>query len=235
MKTTKLAIAAVLMVAVATTSCKKGCMDSDAVNYEEKAKKDDGSCAYSPEITLNGDATVNVAVGGTYTEEGATAQNADGSSVTVDVDNSAVNTNAVGSYEVTYTATNENGTAVATRTVVVEINQSSFLTDWDCVSDCGATQFPVDGARTMIAGSSSGQFIIDAAFTLVGGQITCSFSGTTITVPQQTIAITGGDVTLSGTGTINNSGTEFTIDFDYDNTVPFIGGQGACTATYTKQ
>lgn len=210
-------------------------MDDTAENYTSEAKKDDGSCVYAPTITLNGQATITLSVGDTYTDLGATAENADGSSATVTVDESDVNTNAVGTYTVTYSASNEHGTAVATRTVIVEINQSTFLADWDCVSDCSATQFPVDGTRTLIAGTSSGEFIIDGAFTLVGGQINCQFSGTTITVPNQTVAITGGDVTLSGSGTINSAGTEFTVNFTYDNTVPFIGGQGTCSATYTKQ
>ncbi|MCB9187727.1 MAG: DUF5011 domain-containing protein [Flavobacteriales bacterium] len=235
MKTTKLAIATLLIISVATSSCKKGCMDTDAENYSSEVKKDDGSCVYAPTITLNGAATITLSVGDTYTDLGATAQNEDGSSATVTVDESDVNTASVGTYTVTYTASNEHGTAVATRKVVVEINQSTFIADWDCVSDCSTTQFPVDGTRTLIAGTTSSEFIIDGAFTLVGGQISCQISGTTITVPSQTVAVTGGDVTLSGSGTINNTGTEFTVDFTYDNTIPFIGGTGACTATYTKQ
>ena len=235
MKTTKLAIATLLMISVATSSCKKGCMDDTAENYSSEAKKDDGSCVYAPTITLNGAATVTISVGDTYSDLGATAQNADGSTATVTVDESDVNSAAAGTYTVTYTASNEHGTAVAMRTVIVEINQSTFIADWDCVSDCSATQFPVDGTRSLIAGTNSNEFIIDGAFTLVGGQITCQISGTTITVPSQTVAVTGGDVTLSGTGSINAAGTEFTVDFTYDNTIPFVGGTGACTATYTKQ
>lgn len=40
---------AVILVLVSITlveSCKKGCLDSRANNYDEKAKKDDGSCTY---------------------------------------------------------------------------------------------------------------------------------------------------------------------------------------------
>lgn len=235
MKTSKLAVSALLLVAVTISSCKKGCMDSEAENYSSEVKKDDGSCVYAPTITLNGQSTMTLSVGDTYTELGATAQNEDGSSAEVVVDNSEVNTNEVGTYSVTYTAENEHGTAVAIRTVKVEINQSTYLADWDCASDCSTTQFPVDGTRTIIAGTSSNEFIIDGAFTLVGGQIICQTSGTSITVPNQTVSVTGGDVTLSGSGSINSTGDEFTIDFTYDNTIPFVGGTGACTATYTKQ
>ncbi len=36
-------------LALGTTSCKKGCTDPTAINYDEKAKKDDGSCV--PAVT----------------------------------------------------------------------------------------------------------------------------------------------------------------------------------------
>lgn len=235
MKTTKLAIATLLMISVATSSCKKGCMDSDAENYSSEVKKDDGSCVYAPTITLNGQATLTLSVGDTYTELGATAQNTDGSSATVVVDNSDVNTAVAGTYTVTYTAENEHGTAVAVRTVKVEINQSTFLADWACVSDCSTTQFPVDGTRTLIAGNNSDEFIIDGAFTGVGGQILCKISGTSITVPSQTVTVALGDVVLSGSGSINTTGDEFTINFTYDNQILVIGGAGSCSGTYTKQ
>lgn len=239
MKTMKMAIATLLLISVATTSCKKGCMDSGAENYNAESKKDDGSCVYAPTITLNGQETITLSVGDTYTELGATAQNEDGSSADVTVDNSSVNTNQVGTYTVTYTASNENGTAEAYRTVKVVINQSTYLADWDCVSDCSSTQFPIDGTRTIIAGSSSNEFIIDGFFTAAGGQVTGEISGTNITIPSQTLTVTiagfGGDVIISGSGSINSSANEFTIDFTYDNQIQFIGGTGACTGTYTKQ
>ncbi len=47
MKKVSLIISAVLMTAMMITSCKKeGCTDPEAVNYDAKAKKDDGSCTF---------------------------------------------------------------------------------------------------------------------------------------------------------------------------------------------
>jgi hypothetical protein len=57
MKKTLFLLAIASMV-VATTSCKKkGCTDQTALNYNEKAKKDDGSCTYAEEgvVELTGD------------------------------------------------------------------------------------------------------------------------------------------------------------------------------------
>ena len=84
---------------------KKGCMDSTAVNYNAKAKKDDGSCLYKPTITVNGQATVSINVGSSYADAGATAANKDGSSVPVTTDNQ-VDSSMVGTYYVNYAATN---------------------------------------------------------------------------------------------------------------------------------
>ncbi len=210
-------------------------MDSGAENYSSEVKKDDGSCVYAPSITLNGQSSITLSVGDTYTELGATAQNADGSSEDVDIDNSDVNTAQAGTYTVTYTAENEHGSAMATRTVVVEINQSTYLVNWsvDC-PDCGTTSFPL-ADPDVTAGASSSDLTFDSFFTLVGGTATATISGTSITFPQQTITITGGQVDFSGSGTMNSSGTELVVNFTYDNTVPVIGGSGTATATYTKQ
>ena len=72
----------------------------------------------APAVTVTGDATVTVELGGTYTESGATATDASGT-VTV-VTTGTVDTDTVGSYTVTYTSTDASGNAgTATRTVNV--------------------------------------------------------------------------------------------------------------------
>lgn len=56
MKTNTLKFGVMIMaasLALGTTSCKKGCTDPTSVNYDESAKKDDGSCIVSTETETN--------------------------------------------------------------------------------------------------------------------------------------------------------------------------------------
>ncbi len=73
----------------------------------------------APTVTLNGDATIRIVQGGTYTEPGAVCDDAvDGQSAATPSGN--VNTNAVGTYTVTYTCTDSsNNSATADRTIHV--------------------------------------------------------------------------------------------------------------------
>lgn len=235
----KISLLLVLSLSLFALSCKKkGCIDETAINYNADAKKDDGSCEYDtskPTITIIGANPATVEIGATYEDEGATAVNFDGSSVTVTTDESDVNTSAAGSYQVVYTASNGNGTSTATRVVNVVLTADAYLGDYNNVNDCGTTSFPLAGNSTVAAGTSSNEVVIESAFNLVGGQIFMTVDNQNITVPFQTQNITVGDLEFSGSGVMNSDGTVMTITFDYVNTTPIIGGDGTCTATFTKQ
>jgi hypothetical protein len=232
---TQLSLLALSALLIGTTvSCKKkGCMNQDAVNYNSEAKKDDGTCKYTPTITVNGVNPANINVGDSYTDAGATATNKDGSAVTVST-NSQVDESTKGTYLVTYTATNENGTVTATRTVNVNIGQDNWLVSWAVDSDCG-NAFPLTPDPTITAGAAANELIIDNMFNLIGGTANAIINGSNINIPSQTIDITLGQVTFSGVGSINNQANSITITYTYDNTIPLIGGSGTCVATYTKQ
>ena len=234
MKTYLPLIALSALLIGSTTSCKKkGCLDQDAVNYNSEAKKDDGTCKYTPAITVNGNNPENINVGDTYTDAGATATNKDGSTVTVNT-SSQVDATTKGTYTVTYTATNENGTATATRTVNVNIGQDNWLVTWAVSSDCG-NAFPLTTDPTITAGSTANELIIDNMFNLIGGTANATVNGNNISIPTQLIDVTLGQLTFSGVGSINNQANLITITYTYDNTIPIIGGSGTCVATYTKQ
>lgn len=49
----KIILLPMMAIVLLASSCKKeGCTDESAVNYNSKAKKDDGSCTYSGEVVL---------------------------------------------------------------------------------------------------------------------------------------------------------------------------------------
>ena len=107
----------------------------------------------------------------------------------------------------------------------------NLLGDYTVDDDCGSQ---LADTHTISAGANQNEIIIDNVVTLVGGQVTGLLSGSTITVSEQEIDLTAGKFTISGTGTINSNATEIVFDYTWDNSIPFIGGSGTCTATYTK-
>lgn len=241
-----------LISAFGITSCKKkGCTDSTAVNYTQSAKKDDGSCAYKPIITLNGSSSVTINVGDTYNDAGATAKNKDGSSVPVTTNSSDVDPSTVGVYTITYTATNTHGSTTATRTVNVVIGQDNWVGNWVLTHDCAAS-FPLNSTPTVTVGTNANEILIEGMFSISipaiplvlpdgltiaeDGTANASVNGSQVTISSQVYDVLGvGSITYSGTGSMNATGTQFTVTYTYTNSLPGIGGSGTCTATYTKQ
>ena len=221
---------------VSITSCKKkGCTDNGAVNFNSKAKKDDGTCLYKPFLTLNGAAQVTLNVSASYTDAGATATNKDGSAVAVTTDNQ-VDSSTVGTYYVNYAATNTNGTSTAKRRVDVVIGAENWTgVTWGMTTTCSGSEFPLSASPSVTAGGTASALNIENFFNLVGGTATGTINGAAITIPNQTINITVGNVTFSGTGAMNSTGTQIQITYTYENDTPFIGGNGTCMAIYDKQ
>jgi hypothetical protein len=226
-----------VVLTLAMTSCKKkGCTDATATNRNAKAKKDDGSCLYRPFLTINGQAQMTINVGGAYSDAGATAVNKDGSSVAVSTDSSGFNKTQTGVYYINYAAANVNGTTTGSRKVTVVIGASNWTNPtWAVTSTCSGTTFPLSNSPVISAGAGANGISIDNMFNLVGGTATGTVNGTAISLPNQTINITLGDIIFSGIGTMNATATQFQVTYTYDNTTPLIGGNGTCVAIYDKQ
>jgi hypothetical protein len=240
MKKTLLLLLVPAVLVGSFSSCKKkGCTDPSATNYNEEAKKDDESCTYVPIISLNGPAQITIELGDTYEELGATATNKDGSTVNVVIEASSdeVNTAVTGTYTITYSATNDYGKSSVTRTVNVVVGSSSWVGSWVVTDDCSNTRFPLH-ANPEISLSGGNGLLIENKFdylSVIFGTATATIDNEVITVPEQTYSNNGVTIIFSGTGTMNATGTSFTINYSYNNTTPLIGGSGTCTATYEKQ
>lgn len=237
MNTIKLSLAALLLSTVAFTSCKKkGCMDEAAVNYDDKAKKDNGTCNYKPVITIVGANPATVHVGATYNDAGATAFVKNTGAVDVTTDLSNVNTSQTGNFVVTYSASNSHGTTTATRSVYVVLGQSSYLGAFGATNTCGTSDiFPHTSTPQVLPGNGPNQVKIDNAFNVIGGTIIMNINEQNITVPSTTINLPLGAGTLnfSGSGTMNNTGSSMVVNYAYTRT-GLLSGTGNCTVTYTR-
>ncbi len=212
MKTIKLTL--ILLTLLATTySCKKKTI--------------------APTLTLVGDSNVTLCLGGLFTDPGANSADAYDEDISSEIESlGAVNVDSIGSYTIEYTSTDKNdNVSVLSRTVNVVVCVDNLLGDYSVDDDCGNQ---LADTHTISAGANNNEVIIDNIVTLVGGQVIGLLSGSTITISEQEIDLTAGKFTISGTGTINSNATEIVFDYTWDNSIPFIGGNGTCTATYTK-
>jgi len=188
-----------------------------------------------PTVTVTGANPMSIEIGGTYSELGATAANPDGSSATVTTSGSVSSTTTTGTHTITYSAENEYGTGTATRTVNIVVGQGTYVSTYNLTSDCGAGEFPINASQEGVALSTPDSLMFDNFFNAVGGTAVATISGSAITFPNQTINTIGGDIIFDGAGTMNSTGTEMDITFNYDSSaIPFIGGVGSCTATLAK-
>jgi hypothetical protein len=87
----------------------------------------------APGITLNGDQTINLNIGDTYTEQGATAfDTVDGDISSTITTTGTVDTNTAATYEIIYTAVDAAGNiASKARTIIVNevVAQTPIATD----------------------------------------------------------------------------------------------------------
>lgn len=190
-----------------------------------------------PELTLLGDAIMDLCLGDSLVDPGIQSIDAYDVDISDLIDiTSNLDNGTVGSYTITYTSTDENGNvSTVERTINVGICVSSLLSTYNVNHDCQLIgQDIINDSQTIIQGNSTNEFIIDNFNTFIS-QISGTIDGNVVTIPQNVFSVGQAplsiDVTLSGSGTINDTGDEIVINYDYD---AGLAGSGTCTATYTK-
>ena len=190
-----------------------------------------------PELTLLGDAIMDLCLGDSLVDPGIQSIDAYDVDISDLIDiTSNLDNGTVGSYTITYTSTDENGNvSTVERTINVGICVSSMLSTYYVSHDCQLIgQDIINDSQTIIQGNSTNEFIIDNFNTFIS-QISGTIDGNIVAIPQNVFSVGQAplsiDVTLSGSGIINDTGDEIVINYDYD---AGLAGSGTCTATYTK-
>lgn len=221
----KIVLSVITLVVITIFSCKK---------------KDDMS---SPSLTINGANALYVAVGSTYSDPGAIADDGKGNSLNVSTSGN-VNTDSIGQYTVNYTTScGLNGA----RTVNVVMTQTAALGNYTLDSDCNSgSSLSILGANgntiTVTANGANGITLdhpdaSNIAVTQNRDPFIGTFNGYTLTGISGTASIStivsNSTYTMTGVASFSADGQVLTVDYSW----PANGNvsAGNCTATYTKQ
>ena len=167
----------------------------------------------APVITITGDATVTIELGTTYTDEGATATDLSGD-ITV-TSTSTVDTSVVGSYTVTYTATDSSG------------NEATAVTRTVNVVDTTAPVITITGDNPVTIELGSTYTDEGATATDLSGDITVTSTSTV-----DTSVVGSYTVTYTATDSSGNEATAVTRTVNVvDTTAPVITITGDATVT----
>ena len=212
-----------------------------------------------PVITLNGDATMSLEVGDTFTDPGATAIDADGlSEIAVTVGGDTVNTAVAGTYTITYDVMGSNGVAADTVTRMVSVlapnppvitllgDAALTVSQGRTFTDPGATAVDADGnditSRIVVTGTvdttTVGTYTLTYNVTDAKGTAAAAVTRTvTVTEAKPTITLKG-DATMSvvQSGTFTDPGAT-AVDADgndISSSIVVTGTVDTATAgTYT--
>ncbi len=192
-------------------------------------KKDDVT---KPVVTLVGANPLTVNAGTAFTDPGATAtDDVDGDITSKIVVTGTVNTAAAGTNTLTYTATDAAGNVgTAARTVNVALSRDAILSSsYTTTNNCSTPYSNVATTTSFQAGSSADKFVINM-FYYNGGTLTCTLSGTSVTVDagQAPNPLLDG---VTGSGTFNAAGKVLTMSYTFQ---PNGGSAVSCSVVYTR-
>jgi len=195
----------------------------------------------APVLTLLGDAIVDICLNESFVDPGIQSIDAYDTDISDLIDiSSNLDSGTVGSYTITYISTDENdNVSIVERTVNVGICVSSIISSYLVSHDCSVGPVNlISDNQSILEGNTPNEFIIND-FSPFINQITGTIEGNLVTIPENTFNANPlpvgpeANVTITGSGTINDTGDEIVINFNYDNDTGFTG-PGSCTATYTR-
>ena len=187
-------------------------------------KKDDED-EVPPVVTLNGNNPEYVQVGKTYTDAGATASDDIDGTLSA-VASGTVNTSVVGTYTITYTATDSEGNV---GTAARSVHVVNFDGVYSVSEQCDVTGANTGSSNVNASTATANNGMTISNFGLDGTSVAnATFSGNKLTIPPQPF----GNTTYEGTGTITGT-NQLVFNITYTTTVS--GVSQTCQATYTKQ
>lgn len=208
--------------AIATT------LTADDVDTKEDIQKlIDNLDSTGPVITIIGDNPMSIDVGSNYSESGATATDDVDGSVTVEI-TSTVDTNTVGVYVITYTATDSaNNVATATRTINVTAITAPAT---DTTAPATDTSAPV----ITITGNNPLTIEVGSTYTEFGATVSDNVdTGLAATISGSVNSAIAGSYILTYTATDSSNNTSNTdrIVNVVDTTAPIITLTGDASIT----
>ncbi|MEI6122526.1 MAG: immunoglobulin-like domain-containing protein [Bacteroidota bacterium] len=209
MKKTTYLLLSLATIIITITSCKKN--DTTA-----------------PVITLKGN-NPDVVVWGSsanYVDPGATVVDDMDGTLSIDTITGTVNMFAAGNYTLTYTATDAaSNQGTATRTVVVDA--APYLNGHFTVNNYIITTFDATYIDTLAITTTNNTLTFKHFATYQNAKVTATVAGTTITIPQQTMAcgLPTHTRTFSGSGTFANDSV-FTINYTIADSTLVYSGHG---------
>lgn len=209
-------------------------------------KKDDTT---APVVTING-SDVSLLLQDSYVDAGATANDDEDGAITV-VTTSSVNTDLVGVYTVTYSATDAAGNeGTATRTVTVKNGQESMEGKYDGSETDAVGPYTyagnTDATKTVTVTISNivrNRIFMTRLGDFANNTVYMNITGTNIDMPNQTVNNVGTGTSTcdvhnrrsSGTGVKTTAPVGFTLTYSDEKLAPCSGSRATVNAVFIKK